>query len=257
MPSLSEKRENPLFVDSIERAFGVLNCFLANGHELTNKQIQTETGLTFQTVDRAIKTLESHGYIEKNERKKTYQLALRALDFQYKFLITDPLVKMIWPLLVDIRDKTKGRVSYCELDGTEIVYLARIAGDETDFLTSLVGRRRPAFATAGGRVILSGLAPKDRDGVLMASSFDPITPKTETDPRAVIESIEAIANDGYAMTAEETILGEVSYAAPVLGNDDNVRGAIVVSIRDDEAGKGISQSELIALLLAVARSVST
>lgn len=255
MPDSSEKT-NPLFLDSLERAFRVIGCFNSNEADLTNKQLQEASGLTFQTVDRVLKTLEAHGYVEKTTHRKTYSLALRALDFQYQFLGTNPFIKTMWPMLVDLRDKCNGRVSYCELDGTDVRYLARVSSNDTDYLSALVGRRYPAFATTTGRAILSQMPLSERKEFLDKSNIIPITASTETDLSVLNRVIEEAFDNGYTMNESDIIKGETNYAAPVFGREGRVCGAIGISVRYNGSKPTTESDALISHLLSVSRNAS-
>ncbi|MCV0427695.1 MAG: IclR family transcriptional regulator [Roseibium sp.] len=257
MQELNESREeDPLFLDSVARSFHVLECFKLGSRELSNGEIQKITGYTFQTVNRITKTFEAEGYLVKNERKKTFQLSIKAIDLQFKFLSTNPIVKLVWPILVDLREKTKGRVSYCILDHCDIVYLARVAAEATDYQTSIVGRRRPALATAGGRAILSQIPTDEVQKILVASDLQAQTPHSLTDKNKILEEIQSTYKRGYAITNQETLLGELSCAVPVFGGDEKPVGAIVLSVSNDTYSVENATAQLVPLLRAAARSAS-
>ena len=113
------------------------------------------------------------------------------------------------------------------LSGTDVLYIAKIVGHKAMVLPTRVGGRWPAHATALGKVLLAFGPPSDLTRVL-ASGLEQITPYTVTKPRRLVRQLEDVRREGVAYDLEESQLGVVCVAAPVLV-DGRLYAALSVS----------------------------
>src|SRR5947207_6262931 len=66
--------------------------------------------------------------------------------------------------------------SLAQLDGSDIVYIARVAVPKIITLAVAIGTRFPALQTSLGKVLLAHLTPKELERVLAEPSRSGITP---------------------------------------------------------------------------------
>lgn len=254
-PTTAPKTDNdPLFIGSLARSFELLEVFAGNKSELTMSELRQETGLTFQTVQRITNTLIHLGYLQKQHRGKTFRLTLKTLDLQHRFLSSNQQTKLAWPVLVHLRQRTQQRVSFCKLDDTEIIYLLRLKGAESDFQTSLVGGRRLACQSAGGCAILSQFTAEQRLDILKRSIPEKLTPNSVTEPDVLLARIENSKKLGYCITEQETLLGEIDAAVAVVSSEETVQGAIVVSAPIQSHPKELFERDIVPLMRIAARN---
>lgn len=244
----AEERRDPLLVAAIVRAFNVVECLSEAPEPPTLGELARNCGLTFQSAQRIANGLIGSGYLDRDDRLKTYRFSLRTLDLQYNYLRTNSLLKAAWPILMTLREQTRLRVSLCVLDGVEIVYLLRLASDPRDFQTLLIGRRRTAALTAGGLAILSTLSPDERRGIVDASDLTPLTSRSVTDPEAILARLDACAADGFCIQEHEVRPGDISAAVPLGPSDGQVRHAIVAAGPSEGNSQAAFRRDVIPLL---------
>ena len=211
----AEGRRDPLLVAAIVRAFDVVEYIASTHRQPTLGEIARDCGISFQSAQRITNGLVESGYLSRDDQLKTYRYSLRTLDLQYTYLRTDNLLKTAWPILMGLREQTRMRISLCVLDGTEIVFLLRLASNPKDFETLLIGRRRVAALTAGGSAVLSTLPADQRRRLVEASDLTPLTSRSIVDPEAILARLEACARDGFCIEDQETRGGEISAAVPL------------------------------------------
>lgn len=83
------------------------------------------------------------------------------------------------------------------LADTDVVYVARVAGERIMSVGLHVGTRLPAWCTAMGRVLLGELSKPELDVLLRRSQLVRNTPKTVADRGDLALLIAAGARDGY------------------------------------------------------------
>ena len=60
--------------------------------------------------------------------------------------------------------------------------------------------------------------------------LSPITPHTEIDPKRLLRRVQQAADDGYSIVANETVMGDISVAAPITDHDGTAVAAINISV---------------------------
>ncbi len=138
------KREDPLYVRSIEKAFRVLTAFGTGHATLSLSQIAAAAELDKSAAQRFTHTLERLGYLRKDPETKRFGLTPRALDPAYHYMRASPIVDRAIPYLLELSRVTEESVSLSVLDGTEIVYVARILSRHMVSSNVIVGPRLPA-----------------------------------------------------------------------------------------------------------------
>ncbi|MGI8416933.1 MAG: IclR family transcriptional regulator domain-containing protein [Nakamurella sp.] len=78
-----------------------------------------------------------------------------------------------------------------------------------------VGARRPAHATAMGRVLLADLAAAELDDYLATTHLDQLLPRTLTQPTKLRKELDLVRRSGYALVNQELEEGLVAVPVPV------------------------------------------
>jgi len=92
-----------------------------------------------------------------------------------------------------------------------------------------IGARRPAHATAMGRVLLSGLPPAELERYLATVQLRKLLPRTITDPAALRRELDKVRRNGFALVNQELEEGLVAVAAPVRDRSGRIKAAVNLS----------------------------
>src|SRR5256885_10183864 len=98
-------------------------------------------------------TLENMGYLQRSGTE--YRLGLSVLRLGYDYLSTQPLAQLAEPVLQALCERLGFTTNLALLDGTSVVYVARIAPAGAFQGAVRVGSRLPAHATVLGRALRS------------------------------------------------------------------------------------------------------
>jgi len=118
-----------------------------------------------------------------------------------------------------------------------------------------VGAAIPWHACALGHAIVANLPAAQRTQAL-AADLAPLTGRTKTSRGALTRALAQVRSAGYAVENEEATVGDAGIAAPILGRDDGVAGAIGVVGAADRLLAPASRGELVRAVVAAARAVS-
>jgi len=217
--------ESGEFVQSLARGLAVIRAFDADHAQLTLSDVARRTGLTRAAARRFLHTLEQLGYVRGTDR--LFSLTPRVLELGFSYLSALSLPEVVQPHLERLSREVDESVSAAVLDGTDIVYIARVPTRRIMSVRITIGTRFPAYATSMGRVLLAAAA--DAPEVLAASGLEPQTERTLTDPAAILAELARVREQGWALIDGELEPGLRSIAAPVHGRDGTVVAAINVS----------------------------
>ena len=141
------------------------------------------------------------------------------------------------------------------LDGTDIVYVARVPTRRIMTVAITIGTRFPAYATSMGRVLLADLPAPSTRGVPRWLWRRPLTSHTITAPEALRAELDRVREQGWAIVDQELEVGLRSLAAPVHRRGEVV-AAINVSTAAGQADVAATRERLLPALLSAARAIS-
>jgi IclR family pca regulon transcriptional regulator len=194
---------------------------------MTVSEIAGEVGLTRAAVRRFLLTLGELGYVTgKNNR---FELTPRVLELGYSYLSALSFPDVALPRLEQLVTETGEASEGSVLDRGDIVYVVRVPGQAMMTISVNVGARRPAHATAMGRVLLAHLPGVELDAYLDAHELAQVLPRTITGVEEFRCELARVRENGYALVNQELEEGLVAVAVPVRDRGGRVRGAINLS----------------------------
>jgi IclR family transcriptional regulator, acetate operon repressor len=226
-------------VQSIGRAFELLELLADAGTSLGLSELSATSGLPLPTIHRLMRTLVNHGYV-RQEPSRRYALGPRLIrlgEASGRLLGT-----WLRPNLVHLVTLTNETANLAMLDGDDVVYIAQASSLQHQMqMFSEPGRRVLAHCTAVGKVLLAQLDPDDALAILRRSGMPRITSATITDPDLLLAHFEVIRRQGYAVDDGEQEIG-VRCFAKALNNTPLMQAISVsgpVSRMTDEAAQRI------------------
>jgi IclR family pca regulon transcriptional regulator len=215
------------FINSIARAFTVLEAFSSAHPRLSLGELSHRSSLNKATVRRFALTLCDLGYL-KHDSGRQFSLTPKVLDLGSRFLQTLSLPEVAEPYLTKLAEQTHESVNLAIRDGTEALYVLRITGAPRILTVNLhVGSRLPVHATSLGKALL--MDARDRGnlvGVLRDPPWQAYTRATRTEPEQLLADLEDARRLGCALADGELEAGLRSIASPVR----DASGAIVAAM---------------------------
>jgi IclR family transcriptional regulator, pca regulon regulatory protein len=243
----------PDFVEALARGLDVLCCFEAHRGSMSLTEVATETGLARPTARRLLLTLAELGYVRATP--VGFELTARVLRLGMSYVGSLGLWDVARPHLEALVAETHESSSMAQLDGSDIVYVARVAVPKIIALRVDVGTRFPAPVTSQGKVLLAGL---DDDGVRSALAEPTRSGLRVTAPAVdqLLEELRVVRARGWAVADEELARGVRSIAVPVRDATGTVRAAMNVTVHAAETSLETLTGHHLPLLLRAAGEVS-
>jgi IclR family pca regulon transcriptional regulator len=245
-----------LFVASTEKAFQVLEAFNGPNRHLTLADIARAAQLDRSATQRLVYTLETLGYLCRIPETRNYGLTAKVLQLSYNYLRANELIDKASPYLLDISRTLGETTNLQELDGANIVFVARFHGRHLVNVDFTIGARLPAFFTASGTAILSRLPLAQRQEILAATRLEAITPLTEIDPGRLLARVQLAAERGYSIMANETVMGDISVSAPIVDQHGQPIAGINISVPTTRWTVERAEKELVPHVQVAATSIS-
>lgn len=241
-------------IRSIERGFSVLLAFDADLPVASLAELAEKTGLSRPAVRRILLTLQRLGYVEGASGH--WSLTPRVLTIGQHYAATHGIVEITQPHLLRIVELTGESASFAQLDGIDVVYVARVHARRVLSHNVDIGTRLPVHATSMGRVI-AAFAPADTvDRIINEGGLPALTPNTVTDPIAFRDVLHDVRHQGYALVDGELELGFLSAAVPVRDGRGHVIGALAYSTSRGRHTPEDVVRDAVPLLLEGAQAVS-
>ncbi len=256
-PRIPEGADPRLFVGALSHGLEILWAIASAARPVGIPDVVALTGLDRSMVQRVLYTLRTMAILQQDEQTRRYVLSPRVLDLAHGFQRSDPLRRIAMPFLDDLSRRTEETVNLTELDGADVVYVARIPSRHVVSVDLAIGTRLPAWCTAPGRAILSALSAEARERLVPPEPLQPRTPRTARRRAEVLARIERAARLGYALNDQEAFVGDVSVAAPVLDGQGRPAGAINIAVPLPRWSLARVRAELAPLVVQTARRIGT
>ena len=242
------------FLGTLAKGLSVITVFDEKTPVLTVTAAAAAIGVSRATARRILHTLHQLGYVEQNGR--SFSLAPKALDLGYRYLSSQSWIERAGMLLKVLSEEIGESASAAVLQGTEIVYVAHVPSRRLLSVDETIGTHLPAFHTALGRVQLGYLEDADLWARLKSVRHSSYTSSTIINMQGLYDRIQSDRDQGFAIIDEELEKGLRSLAVPVLGRDDNLLGAISISVNATRTTRDYLRTVYLPKLRAVAVNIT-
>lgn len=205
----------------------MIRAFWPGDRELGLTTIASRSDLARPTARRVLLTLEELGYVRTSATG--YSLTVRVLDLGLTYVQSHSLWELVRPHLGALSQATSESCSLAQLDGSDIVYVARVAVPKIVGLSVEIGTRFPAYATSLGKVLLAWLDRDARDEILDQPSRGVVKAYWQPSREEIHEDLDAVASLGFALTDQQLAPGVRSVAVPLRGPDGTILASINVN----------------------------
>ncbi|WP_336031821.1 IclR family transcriptional regulator domain-containing protein [Geodermatophilus sp. FMUSA9-8] len=251
---MAGRGEGPDFVEALARGLDVLTSFGADRPAMSLSEVAAAAGLARPTARRLLLTLEELGYVRS--AGGTFSLTPKVLALGMAYVGALGLWDVARPHLEALVARTGESSSMAQLDGSDIVYVARVSVPKLITLRVEIGTRFPAAQTSQGKVLLAALPAGELDAVLAQPSRSGLPPYIGRSPEQLREELTEVRARGWALADEELAPGVRSVAVPVRDGHGAVRAAMNVTVHAAETSTEVLLAEHLPALLRTAGEVS-
>jgi IclR family transcriptional regulator, pca regulon regulatory protein len=242
------------FMLTLAKGLAVLNAFGRDRPAMTLSQAAQIVDLSRATARRVLHTLVKLGYVEQNDRQ--FALSPRIMQLGFAYISSQSWIDRALPLMKTLSERFHESCSAAILEGTEIIYVARIPARRIMSAALAVGSRLPAFHSSMGRIQLGFLDEAEIWRRLKSVRIEPLTPSTITDLQALYERIRDDHRQGFSIVDEELERGLRSIAVPIVDRAGEAIAGLNISTHSTRTTRNEMRDRFLPRLRAVAAQVS-
>lgn len=244
----------PDFIEALARGLDVIKAFGPGRRVMSLTDVAAATGLARPTARRILLTLTELGYARAEPGG--FALTPRVLELGVAYVRSFGIWEIARPHMERLVAVTHESCSIAQLDGSDIVYVARVAVPKIVTLSVSIGTRFPALQTSLGKVLLAGLPPAEVERVLAEPSRSGIEPRWKPGPAERDRVLREVRARGWALTDQQLAPGIRSIAAPLRDGMGRVVAAINVNAHAAETSIEKLTEEYLPHLLRTAGAIS-
>lgn len=206
-------------IQSIQRAFEIIDCFNEENKELRLNDISKMLDLNINTTRGIVNTLVYYSYLNHDEEKNMYKLGYVFLP-KFKLLKNrdnNVFIENLEEFLKDIANKYGVNTRFHHIVDNNIT---KIFSEEPDssryFLYIKDSKELPLNATSSGKLILKYSNPEFLQMYLKNIPKEKLSPNTIIEKDSLVEELEKIERSGYSVEIDEVAVGISSVAVPII-----------------------------------------
>jgi len=269
---VARRDDSPDFIEAIARGLDVIRAFGPGQPVMSLANVAEASRLPRPTARRILLTLEQLGYVRvaggsagrtaaggpsgSGQSGGGYELTPRVLDLGMSYVLSRGLWEVARPHMEALVAQTRESTSIAQLDGSDIVYVARVAVPKIVTLAVTIGTRFPAMQTSLGKVLLAALPLAEAERVLAEPSRSGIITRWQPDAAERAAALREVRARGWALTDEQLAPGIRSVAVPLRDGEGRVIAALNVNSHAAETPLDVLIGRHLPLLLQAAGSIS-
>jgi DNA-binding IclR family transcriptional regulator len=216
----------------VTRALDILELFLDTDGTLSAPDIVRKLQLPRTTVHELVTTLAARQYlVPVSGQPGRYRLGVRPYQLGSRYGEQLDLAAEGRQVARSVARTCDETVHVAILEGTDVIYIAKVDSTHAVRMVSAAGRRLPAHCTSVGKMLLASLPEAELtarfpDGTELAA----MTSNSITDPAVLREVLTGIRERGVAVENRESNPDVSCVAAPVRDRTGQVVAALSISV---------------------------
>ena len=219
-------------IQSLARAFLIIDCFTEEVKELTLNEISEKVDLNINTTRGLVQTMLHYNYLSYDLQDKHYRLGSNFLEkveiAQYDY--TEKIIEMIRGDLQRIADQYFVCTRFHSVENLSITTLIERKPSRSRYMLSIHNQTDfPLTASASGKLILAHLSETHLNQVLSKVRWEKYGQGTITDPNILKKQLKDVTKNNVSIERDELGDGYASIAVPIFRDEQLVYTISVVS----------------------------
>ncbi|MFI6605806.1 IclR family transcriptional regulator [Streptomyces sp. NPDC050507] len=218
-------------VPAVTRALDVLELFLHGDGTLSAPEVTRKLQLPRTTVHELLTTLAARSYLVTiPDQPGRYRLGVRTYQLGSRYAEQLDLAAEGQQVARQVAETCGETVHVAILEGTDVIYIAKVDSTHAVRMVSAAGRKLPAHCTSVGKMLLAALPERELDARLEGLELTGMTPDSITDEAALRAALASVRERGIAVEHRESNPDVSCVAAPVRDRSGRVVAALSVSV---------------------------
>lgn len=216
-------------------------------------EVAESVGRSKSTVHAHLASLSDRGYVVNTDGR--YRLGLRFFDLGIRVRNGIDLYQVAGPKLAEMASQSEENARCVVEENGLGSFIAGATGKHSVSTDARIGTQTHLHCISGGKAILAHLPEHQVRTIIDRHGLPGRTDNTITDPETLLEELETVRNNGFALNCAESIDGIHAVGTPVLDEDDAVVGAISISGAASRLPVERCRTEIADLIIATANEI--
>ncbi len=215
---------------TVKKAMDILDCLAAEAVPLSAIELSRKLGISRSTAYRLLTTLSTGGYVTQDVASpEKYRLGYKILELASNLLNSIELRQQALPILKELRDFANETLHLVVMERGQVVYIDKLECSQAVRMHSSIGRLGFVHSTAVGKA-MAAFMPKDTlASIIELHGLPALTPNTITDEASLLQELDKVREQGYAIDDVENEEGIRCVGAPVFGYEGEPVAALSLS----------------------------
>lgn len=215
---------------SVEKVFQIIEIMAENKGPMRLQDISQKIGLPTSTALRYLNTLLLYNYVMQDADTLKYSLTLKFAQIGSLVSSQISIRDVARPYLIELSEKCQESTCLAIEENMEVIYIDVVDGPDNMLRTmQRIGKRALLHSTGVGKLLLQNYDAGKIDMMIAEKGLPSITKKTITTKEALLEELNKVKLQGYALDDEECEMGARCIAAPIRDYTGKIIAAISVS----------------------------
>ncbi len=213
-------------VQSIDRAMQIIQILVSDDSRQTwsISEIAEKTSLPLSTVHRLISSMMKHSLVMQVPETKQYKVGYMWMEIGLRQLENMDTRAVARSVMERLAHEVKESIYLSIPHGTDAIIIERVDSPLSVRIIDNLGERIPLHIGAANKTMLANLEPKEAERIVKQLLSSPET------RQALLERLPEIKRNGYAVSYGEKTEGTASIAAPIIGFNQKVTGALSIGV---------------------------
>ena len=229
--------------------------YLASRKSVGVTELAGELDIHKSTAFRILDTFLEAGIVEKNRETLKYKLGPAILRLSERYYKNFNIIIAAKPIMEQLAADIHESVHLCVYSNNSAVVIEQILSNSRLVVNAKIGNREPLHCSSVGKCLLAFVPEEDRGEMISNITFEIFTEKTIRDEQSLLEEIERVKAQGYAIDDGELNADIKCVAVPVSDN----RGMYTYSLGTSGAISRMTEEKvnrIIPLMLKAAKDIS-
>ena len=214
---------------TVGKALEVLDQIAHFGRPVRFTEVLARSGHPKATLYRLVQTLTNLGMLSYDSQTKCYTLGLRLVRLAHSAWRQSSLAPIARAHIDALSAKVGETIHLAQLDRGQVLYVDKRNAVRPIDMFSQAGKIGPAYCTGIGKAMMAFLTEVEQADALKQQAYFPHTLNTCTTPEALREELRRIKAEGVSYDREEHEPGIICIAAPILGFNGKLIGALSIT----------------------------
>ena len=200
-------------IAALERGLAIVKLLAASEDRLTLAEVAQQSGYSRAAARRFLLSLQGLGFVVGDGRY--FRLNRDVLELGFSYLSSQPWWRPALHAIAMLSSSLGANCAAGVLDRGQFAIVARPTSHRVSVAGPAGVASMPAYASAGGRVLLGALSPDAFEGYIATAAIHPLTHFTLTSADGLRRAVTLVRESGHAVAAQEIEIGITAVAVPI------------------------------------------